>query len=173
MKAIRNFFARLFGKRATRAEPTAAGCDGLLLATMNDPGLEPALRAKAARAVVPYARGGKAGLAETRLVGGRASEQSIPRSRAQALAAVPRRAVVVESTQSSSDDGASLLLAAMFLNSGGDTSAPASCSRWDAPAGGGGSFDGGGASGNWDSGSSSSSDSYSSSDSGSSSSSFD
>ncbi|WP_042886368.1 hypothetical protein [Cupriavidus necator] len=75
------------------------------------------------------------------------------------------------SSSSNADDGMSMLLpAAMLLASRDDSPAPASCSRWDAPVSGGGSFDGGGASGNWDSGSSSSSDSYSSSDSGSSSS---
>lgn len=156
MRAVRNFFARLFGK--SKPAPSA---------------LPPVSWPPSVSAVKP-----------AREIPARSNHNMPPRrnptslSRAVAAASVPRRSPVTAATpapsascSSASDDGMSMLPAAMLMASRDDSPAPASCPRWDAPVSGGGAFDGGGASGSWDSGSSSSSDSYSSSDSGSSSSS--
>jgi len=159
VRTVRDFFARLLGK----ARPASSALPPVKWPETPMPSVKPseAISARLNPQAPP-------------------KRMPVPLSRAVAAASVPRRSPVAAATptpsatrSSTTDDGMSMLPAAMLLSSRDDTHMPASCSRWDAPVSGGGSFDGGGASGNWDSGSSSSSDSYSSSDSGGSSSSCD
>ncbi|MDF3837134.1 hypothetical protein P3W85_29885 [Cupriavidus basilensis] len=155
MKAIRSFFARLFGK----SKPAPVGATVVKVEITAPKGFAARLNPQ-----VPPKR------------------SPVPLSRAVAAASVPRRppvsaAAPATTRSSTTDDGMSMLPAAMLLSSQADDGNAADSgsfgSIWSAPVSRGGSFDGGGASGNWDSGSSSALDSGSSSDSSSSSSSSD